>query len=172
MRAYVSIGSNIERERNVRSAVRSLRARYGDLTLSSVYESEAMGFDGSPFYNLAAGFDTEEGPAEVAGFLRTVEDYAGRDRGQPRFSSRTLDLDLLLWGDGTVEQDGLRLPRDEILTDAFVLGPLAEIAGGARHPVAERTYAALWADFDRASQPMRRVDFDAGADPSPVEAGA
>lgn len=169
MRAYVSIGSNIERERNVRAAVRRLRERYGPITLSSVYESEAVGFEGSPFYNLTAGLDTEEGPAEVAGFLRTVEAGAGRDRGQPRFSSRTLDLDLLLWGDAAIEQEGLHLPREEILTHAFVLGPLAEIAGAKRHPLEARTYAELWAAFDHASQPMRRVAFDAEGTAAMVE---
>ncbi|NIR29168.1 MAG: 2-amino-4-hydroxy-6-hydroxymethyldihydropteridine diphosphokinase [Gammaproteobacteria bacterium] len=147
VRAYVSLGSNIERERHIPIAVASLQARYGVVVTSSVYESEAVGFQGACFYNLVVGFDTKEGARAIARALRAMENRCGRDRTAPRFGSRTLDADLLLYGDAVLEEPGLCLPREEILSQAFVLRPLAEIAGHLRHPVNERTYGELWRTF-------------------------
>ncbi len=151
-RIYVGIGSNIDREANVRAAVRGLREKYGVLTLSSVYESEAVGFDGADFYNLVAAFDSTETVNEIGDFLRGLELRQGRQRGGPRFASRTLDVDLLLYGDKVVEEGRIRLPRDEITACAFVLCPLAEIAGSERHPVSGRSYEELWREFDARGQ--------------------
>ena len=161
-RVYVSIGSNIDRAVNVRAGVQALQARFGRLLLSSVYDSRAIGFEGDDFYNLVAGFDTEEGVHEVAAFLREAE--AARGRVRPGvgtgFVSRTLDMDLLLYGDLVVGEGALRLPRAEVLDYAFVLAPLAEIAGGERHPVLGRTYAELWADFGGDRTALAPVAFD------------
>ncbi len=160
-RVYVSIGSNIDRERSVRQGVAGLREAFGPLTLSPVYETAAVGFEGDDFYNLVAGFDTGLSPQEVAGRLRAIEDATGRDRSQPRFSPRTLDLDLLLYDDAVLREQGLRIPRDEILKYAFVLKPLADIAGGLRHPECGETYAALWARFE-GDRGLRPVALDLG----------
>lgn len=161
-RVYVSIGSNIDRAANVRAGVRALRARFGELRLSSVYDSRAVGFEGDDFYNLVAGFDTGEGVHEVAAFLREAEAARGRVRpGRGAgFVSRTLDMDLLLYGELVINEGALRLPRAEVLDYAFVLAPLAEIAGGERHPVLGRTYAELWAAFDRDRAALSPVAFD------------
>lgn len=156
---YVSIGSNIGREQNIRSGVAELRACFGDLILSSVYESEAVGFAGDSFYNLVAGFDTSLTPQQVAEQLRTIEERHGRVRNGPRFSSRTLDIDLLLYDDLVLHEGKLDIPRDEITRNAFVLWPLAEIAPQLRHPELGSCYAALWASFDRTSQPLWPVSF-------------
>ena len=153
-RVYVSIGSNIEREQNIRAGLTDLERRFGALTLSTVYESEAVGFSGDNFYNLVAAFDTELTPQQVAAELRAIEEDHGRVRNGPRFSSRTLDIDLLLY-DAVVLQEGkLELPRDEITKNAFVLLPLAELAPDLEHPVLHQRYAELWASFDQASQPL------------------
>ena len=154
---FVSIGSNVDRERNVRAGVRCLRDRFGDMRLSSVYESEPVGFVGGRFFNLVAQIDTEESYRDVIGALRKIEDSGGRDRDAPRFSPRTLDLDLILYGDLVLEDDGTDLPRREIVTSAFVLGPLAEIAGDRHHPILKSTYRSLWDAFDRAEQALKKV---------------
>ncbi len=159
-RVYVSIGSNIGREQNIRAGVRDLKSRFGALILSSVYESEAVGFDGDSFYNLVAGFDTTLTPQQVAEALRTIEEAHGRIRNGPRFSSRTLDIDLLLYDDLVLHEGKLDVPRDEITRNAFVLWPLAEIAPQLEHPRLGVSYGALWASFDKQSQPLWPVTFE------------
>ncbi len=156
-RVYVSIGSNVEREIWIRRAVTLLGERFGALLLSPVYESAAVGFEGDPFYNLVAGFDTGYTPAEVAAALRDIESACGRDRGSRRFAPRKLDLDFILY-DSLVERgEDYRVPRPELLDYAFMLGPLADIAPDERHPIEGKTYGELWAAHDRAAAPLRRV---------------
>jgi len=128
-RVYLSLGSNIAREKHIRAALRELEDRYGLLLVSPVYESEAVGFEGDPFFNLVVGLDTDKGVGELAAELRVIEEAHGRDRRAPKFSARTLDIDILTWGNACGEIDGIRLPRDEVLKNAFVLRPLADIAG-------------------------------------------
>ena len=159
-RAYVSVGSNVDRERNVKAGLDALSAVYGELRLSSVFESEPVGFEGDPFYNLAVGIDTSQTVAALAEVLRKIEDDCGRRRDTPRFSSRTMDLDLLTYDDVVGVVDGVSLPRTEITENAFVLGPLAEIARTEIHPIMQKTYADLWRDFDTAGQGLQRVDFN------------
>ncbi len=154
---YVSVGSNIEREHNIRSGLAALRKHFGDLTVSSTYESKAYGFEGDNFYNLVGGFDSDEDLYSVVRALQDIEDRHGRVRSGPRYSSRTLDLDLLIYGDLQLHEPGLILPRPDILKRAFVLGPLAEIAAGLKHPVAGKTYAELWSAFDKSRYSIWRV---------------
>ena len=150
---YVSVGSNIDREDNIAMALRLLEASFGELQCSSVYESEAVGFDSDPFYNLVVGFDTTYKPREIQDALHCIEEASGRTRTKG-LSARTLDLDLLLYDDLVIDADGLVLPRADINRYAFVLGPLAEIAGEQRHPVTGERFKALWEAFDAAAQPM------------------
>ena len=159
-RAYVSIGSNIEREKNVRAAVAALRRRFGALQLSQVYENRPIGFEGENFYNLVAGFDTDDPPDSVAAALHEIEQRQGRVRGHTRFSPRTLDLDLLLYDDLVRDDEALRLPRDEIREYACVLGPLAELAPHMRHPETGETFAQMWARFPQSRQPLTPILLD------------
>ncbi len=157
-RVYVSIGSNIEPEQNVRVAVQALREHYGRLLVSPVYRNPAVGFDGNDFYNLAVGFDTELPPETLADAFRALEATQGRRRGGGKFAARTLDLDLLTWGDAIIDRGGLKLPRDEITRYAFVLKPLADIAGDERHPELGQTYAELWAAFQGEHAGMTQLE--------------
>lgn len=155
VRVYVSLGSNIEREKHLRGGLSDLRAAFGALDLSPVYESSAVGFEGEPFLNLVAAFDTDQSIEAVDAELSRIEERHGRVRGGERFAPRTLDIDLLLFGDHVQRRPGLTVPRDEILVYAFVLKPLADLAGEERHPLEGRSYAELWAEFDDPSQVLR-----------------
>jgi len=155
---YVSIGSNIERERNIDSALQALAAAYGELQQSSVYESAAVGFDSAPFYNLVVAFQTDASPRAVQETLHRIEDRQGRLRAA-ELAARTLDLDLLLYDDLVTDKGRLVLPRADIDRYAFVLGPLAEIAGERRHPVSGIRFADMWSAFDTAGQELRRIEW-------------
>lgn len=158
-RVYLSLGSNIDREHNIRAGLDALAAQFGEVHLSPVYESEAVGFDGAPFLNLVACIDTGLPLGELAGLLRDIEADHGRVRGDKKFASRTLDIDVLTYGDLTGLIDGVELPRDEILKHAFVLRPLADLAPQTRHPVLGETYAALLARLDMSAQKLWQVPF-------------
>ncbi len=155
---WLSIGSNLDREKNVRGAVRALREAFGELILSRVYESEAVGFVGDPFFNLVAGFETGQPVAAVVEQLHAIEAAHGRERGEKKFASRTLDIDLLIYGDLVLRQGGIELPRDEITRYSFVLLPLSEVAGDERHPINGKTYRELWQAFDSSEQPLWPAD--------------
>ncbi|MGB5406725.1 MAG: 2-amino-4-hydroxy-6-hydroxymethyldihydropteridine diphosphokinase [Thiogranum sp.] len=153
-RVYVSVGTNIDRERNVASGLAALAREYDGLQQSRLFETQAVGFSGDLFYNLVVAFETGQSPQQVSAVLTRIEDAHGRDRRGGKFSNRSLDLDLLLYDDLVVDEPGLVLPRPEILDYAFVLRPLAEIAGDRKHPVTGVSFAAMWDQFDAASQPM------------------
>ena len=147
-RIYISIGSNIDRSFHIQAAVSQLKQHFGSLMLSSVYESEAVGFSGDAFYNLVAGADTSLSVADCVALFKQIEDAYGRDRSSARFSGRTLDLDLLTYG-STVCENPIILPRPEITENAFVLLPLSELAANDIHPSTGETYAALWQQYDK-----------------------
>ena len=158
-RVYVGIGSNIDRDKYIRAGVRLLRDSFGELSLSVVYDCPAYGFKGDNFYNLAAGFDTILDLQPLAKSLREIEYTCGRKRHEGKFVSRTLDVDLLLYGNLVRHDDRYDLPRHDILHYAFVLCPLADIAAYERHPEVGRTYAELWRDFDGDKQQLRPTRF-------------
>jgi len=157
---YISLGSNIDREVNTRAGVDALGQVFGELRLSSVYESESVGFDGDAFLNMVIACDVDMSVHEANRVLREIEDANGRDRSGPKFSSRTLDLDLLLYDDLVLNEKGLVLPRGEILKNAFVLWPLAEIAPDLRHPESGKTYNELWSEFDKTKENLKPIAFD------------
>jgi len=146
-RVWVSIGSNQGKEQHIPAAIEDLRRCFGPLNQSSIYESPAFGFKGDVFHNLVVGFDSILDPGEIRMELRHIEDQHSRVRSQEKFSSRTLDLDLLLYDDLVTKQEGFQLPHPDILAYAFVLGPLAEIAPDLLHPTKGMSYKVLWQRF-------------------------
>lgn len=156
----ISIGSNIERERHVRACLDGLAATFGSLAISRVFESEPVGFeDGRNFYNLVVAFDSDSPVGELQAWCKRLEFANGRREGVPKFSPRTLDIDLLTVGHLTGRHDDVELPRDEILHHAFVLKPLAELLPEARHPLTGRRYRAHWDEFEAGQQRLWPVEF-------------
>ncbi|MFY0991379.1 2-amino-4-hydroxy-6-hydroxymethyldihydropteridine diphosphokinase [Halomonas sp. C05BenzN] len=159
-RVSVSIGSNIDRDRHVRTCLDALAATFGELEVSRVFESEPVGFeDGRNFYNLVVAFDSDWTVGDLQAWCKQLEFANGRRKDSPKFSPRTLDVDLLTVGDLTGVHQGVELPRDEILRHAFVLLPLAELLPEARHPLNGETYRALWASFAASDQRLWPVAF-------------
>jgi len=154
---YVSAGSNVEPEKNLRLACRELKKLSGSLSHSWVYRTKAIGFDGSDFLNMVISFSTRLKLDEIITELDRIETLSGRKLKKSSFSSRTLDLDLLLYGACVVDSPQISLPRVDILKYAFVLGPLAELAPQLRHPGSGKTMGELWAAFDRSAQPIERL---------------
>ena len=154
----LGLGSNIDAEKNLRLAVAQLRIRFGDLTVSPVYRSAPIGFEGPDFLNLVLALTADTPPLEVLAEIERIHELAGRSRGPDKFSSRPLDIDLLLHGNTVDPTPPLRLPRPDVLEYGFVLRPLADIAPELVHPVSGRTIAEHWREFDVDSHPLTLVD--------------
>ncbi|MDX1735874.1 MAG: 2-amino-4-hydroxy-6-hydroxymethyldihydropteridine diphosphokinase [Halioglobus sp.] len=157
---YLGVGSNIERERYICAGLDALERLFGAMAMSSVYDGAAVGFAGQPFLNLVVRIETDMALEQLAATLRHLEREHGRPDNAPRLSARQLDIDILTYDDRVGTYGHVTLPREEILYNAFVLRPLAELAPQVQHPVARRSYAELWRDYDHAAQTLRRVDFD------------
>jgi len=154
---YLGLGSNIDPAMHLRDGLRALESLLGELERSPVYAGAAIGFDGDPFWNLVVRAATDRSVGSLFRALREIEYAFGRPVDAERLSPRTLDIDILTYGSRQGVIDGVVLPRPEILENAFVLRPLVDLAGDASHPVLGKTYAELWASYDQASQPLRRV---------------
>ena len=153
---YLGVGSNIDARCNILSGIEALRETFKGVEFSPIYRAPAVGFRGKDFLNLVARVDTDLQPLELRDYLHALEDRHGRDRSRPKFSDRTLDIDILLYDDLYLLVPTLEIPRDEIMTSAHVLRPLAELAPDLVHPVLRRTMAELWGEFP---------DQDAGLEP-------
>jgi len=157
-RLYISLGSNVDRQHYVNAGLTALETLLGELTLSSLFASKAVGFDGAEFYNMVIGATTELTIEQVAKALRDIEFTNGRQLNAKKYSPRTLDLDLLLF-DELVLESPAQIPRAEITENAFVLWPLAEIAPELKHPLLNMSYQQLWQTYDKTQQQLTIVDF-------------
>ena len=155
---YVSLGSNIDAEKNLRIAVDELRRRFGTVSLSATYRNAAVGFDGDDFLNLVAAFESAQSPLEIQQQIERIHELTGRQRGDNKFSARPLDIDLLLYGNEVIDEPPLQIPRSDVLEYAFVLGPLAELAPGLIHPNTGRPISEHWQEYDVESHPLIPVE--------------
>lgn len=155
-RVYLSIGSNLEPERHIAAAIQALRERFGEIAVSPLYRSVAVGFDGPDFINGAVAIDTDLQPAELNDWLHALEERHGRRRGGPRYADRCLDIDIVLFGERVLDgADHLQVPRDE-LRHAFVLRPLLDLNGELRNPVDQSPLADRWPTPD--AHTIQRID--------------
>lgn len=130
-RAYVGLGTNLgDRAAMLRAAVEQLSGEPGIsvVAVSSVRETDPVGIvDQPPFLNGAAAVETDLGPRDLLERLLAVERRLGRTREGPRFGPRTIDLDLLLYGDEEIDEPGLQVPHPRLHERTFALEPLAEL---------------------------------------------
>ena len=156
----LSLGSNIDPSFNIKKALCALKRRFEAVKLSPIYESESVGFNGPNFLNLAAAIEVDEPLGDLSVWLKALEESQGRDRNAPRFSARTLDIDILTYGSLCGTLAGITLPRPEITDHAFVLRPLADLLPDAVHPELGKTFRQLWSEFDQDSQHLWPVELE------------
>lgn len=155
---FLSLGSNVEPRRHLGNAMLALRQSFGQVLVSPVYESISVGFEGDNFLNLVVGIETDLQVAALSIRLRDIEQANGRRRDVPKFSSRSLDIDILTYGESVGVIDGVQLPRPEIEQYGFVIKPLADIAGEQCYPVTGATYRQLYEQMAPAEDQLWRVD--------------
>ncbi|HBE93474.1 MAG TPA: 2-amino-4-hydroxy-6-hydroxymethyldihydropteridine diphosphokinase [Gammaproteobacteria bacterium] len=155
---YVSIGSNQQPEQHIKHALALLEDRFAPIQKSPVYESVAVGFDGDNFFNLVVCFDTDMSLSDLDKALDDIERQCGRVRHLQRFAPRTMDLDLLLYGDLVRHDSELHIPRREISRYAFVLKPLSDLAPLAVHPETGQTFEQMWEEGELSDQKLWEFD--------------
>ena len=159
---FLSLGSNISRTQNIRAGLNQLETCFGELRLSPVYESEPVGFEGDCFYNLVVEIDCSVSLSELTACLKKIEDDNGRQRGGPKFSARSLDIDILTFGDVVGTYQGIELPRAELYFNGFVLLPMAKLAPMSVDAKTGKSYQSLWGSYREKiekKQKLWRVDF-------------
>jgi len=154
---YLGLGSNIVPEKNLGLAVRELRRHYGEVDVSTIYRSKAVGFDGDDFLNLVVRLRSEDTPMQVCTEIERLHNLAGRRRSSEKWVARPLDIDLLLYNDLVIDDPPVRVPRCDILEYSFVLRPLSELAPELVHPVTGKTMLQHWREFDAERHPLEAV---------------
>jgi 2-amino-4-hydroxy-6-hydroxymethyldihydropteridine diphosphokinase len=154
---YVAAGSNVAPVHHMALAAGELARAFADVRFSPWYQNRPAGFEGPDFINLVAGFSTERSVDELLVVLRGIEAACGRPRAAPRWAPRTMDLDVLLYGDLVCRRTDLTLPRPDLLVRAYMLGPLADLAPDLMHPGTGETIGELWRRFDQNAHPLTRV---------------
>jgi 2-amino-4-hydroxy-6-hydroxymethyldihydropteridine diphosphokinase len=160
---YLAAGSNVQPEKYLARALRELAAAYGPLTLSPAYRNQAVGFSGDDFINLVVGFRTDDEVAAVRKQLQKIEADCDRPPDAPKWAPRTMDLDILLFGDLVSDEPGLKIPRPDLIKRPYMLRPIADIAPDVRHPISGKTMRELWESFEGDEHSMVEVSLDSGA---------
>lgn len=135
-KVFISLGSNLgNREANLRDALFELGAKCSISNVSSIYETEPVGFSDQPmFLNIVAEVITRLKPMELLSFAQSIEKKLGREKGV-RWGPRVIDIDIILYGNKVVKENDLIIPHERMHERRFVLVPLVEIAPNALHPV-------------------------------------
>jgi 2-amino-4-hydroxy-6-hydroxymethyldihydropteridine diphosphokinase len=161
--AYVSGGSNLDAEIHLPQAARELKARYPGARFSRCYSNKSVGFEGPDFINFVVELPVVGQAFALRECLQRIEKLCGRPDAAPRWAPRTMDLDLLLFGEQVIDEPGLKVPRPDMVRWAFMLGPLAELAPQLVHPVQKETIGELWRKFDSQANPLVPVALDLNA---------
>jgi len=161
--AWLGLGSNVNAETHIRAAIDELSTQFGTIKLSPAYASTAVGFKGEDFINLVARVETDMSPMELRQYLRDLEDRYGRKRDVPKFSDRSLDIDILLYDDLVVLSPVLEIPRAEITKYAHVLKPLADLEPDLFHPPERRPIAEIWKSSGLGNNSLRLLDIQTAA---------
>ena len=157
---FLSLGSNIDPKENLKYACRELEKAFGNIQISSVFRNKPIGFEGNDFLNMVVKVKSSFNPNEMLDFLGRVESATGRNIGAGAFDSRSLDIDMVLYGDLVHPEKPFKIPRNDIELYSFVLCPLAEIDPDGIHPVTGKTFKDLWEGFDQAEHPLNKVSVD------------
>ena len=160
--AYVAAGSNVRPRASLVRALALIEGEFPGLRASRAYSNPAVGFAGDDFINLVVVFPADLPTEVLLDRLKSIEGDCGREPGAPKWGPRTLDLDLLLHGDRVGRVAGKTLPHADLLTRAWVLGPLAELAPSLVHPVVGERIDGLWRRFDRGAHPLTPVELEGG----------
>ncbi len=156
----VAAGSNIDPVRNLQLARRELQRAFPGLRSSRAYRNAAVGFSGADFINLVVAFETRATLAEVLAELHRIEGLCGRQRDAPKWAPRSMDLDVLLFGDRVGSEPGAVLPRPDLVRRPYMLGPAAELEPDRLHPTLRQSLGTLWARFDPAGHAMTAVELE------------
>lgn len=140
---YIGVGSNVERKKHIEAAITELLQIGDQIRLSTIYECEAVGFESAPFYNLVVEMKTEQTLTDFSRQLRHIELKWGRAENAEKFQPRTLDLDIILFGD-EVSDSAPQLPRSDIYKYGFVIEPLNELCADLIVPNDGRTIGEIW----------------------------
>ncbi|MCY4045799.1 MAG: 2-amino-4-hydroxy-6-hydroxymethyldihydropteridine diphosphokinase [Cellvibrionales bacterium] len=154
---FLGLGSNTNKQTNIPKCMQLLVDTFDQVDFSPVYESQSVGIQSENFYNLVARVATTWSLEKLLTFIQVTESRYGRRRHPELSDTIPLDIDILLYDDFVGEFQQLVLPRPEILTNAFVLKPLAELAGDLVHPQCGRRICALWQEYPKAKQPLWQV---------------
>ena len=159
-KVYIGIGSNIDKEKNIKSCMTELRKNYKNIIISPIYETSSMGFDGPNFYNFVCSFDTISDIYDLKVNLNAIENNHGRHFKETKFSSRTLDIDILYYDNLIISNEKIKIPRKEIIEYDFVLTPLIDIAPDFIHPELNMTHSDIMENHIIEKQIVKKVDFD------------
>ena len=155
---YVAIGSNIDPEQSIHNTLNILQNTFGQINLSSVYQTKPVGFIGHDFLNILVCFKTDDCPESLTTKLKSIERQVGGHKPDRCYTSRRCDLDLILYGDLIVFNKTLELPHGDIIKFPFVLAGLVELAPDMPHPLLKQSFKTLWTHYHPSYKSISRVN--------------